>query len=314
MKSCVLALLWLLSAMPVMAAAGTSPIGPSGGLLSSAPLGADDFMSGVAPPPGVYWLNYSFHYRADKFTGGDGNEIQVGPLDDFKARITGNVFRYFWMPERDIRILGGRWAPDFGFALLDKRLKVGGRWFTEKGVGDLIFAPVNLFYRWGDVHAVLYVDFIAPTGKYDKHKVANLGNNHWTIKPAALFSLVKPRWEITGIFNIDFNTTNNDYIDPRTGLESKHRSGKAFHMDYAASWRATPKLNIGIQGYYWNDLEDDRVDGKRVNNTQTRVFAIGPGVRYQLGSLAVVAKAQREFGARNRPEGSVYWLRLMFPL
>ncbi len=85
-------------------------------------------------------------------------------------------------------------------------------------------------------------------------------------------------------------------------------------MDYAASWRATPKLNIGIQGHYWNDLEDDRIDGKQVNNTQTRVFAIGPGVRCQYGGLRIFAKAQREFSARNRPEGSVYWLRLIFPL
>jgi len=68
------------------------------------------------------------------------------------------------------------------------------RLMSSEGVGDLIFAPVNLFYQWGAVHAVLYVDFIAPAGKDDKRKVTNLGNNHWTIKPAALFTLIKPRW------------------------------------------------------------------------------------------------------------------------
>lgn len=295
-------------------AGGTSPIGPSGGMFSSAPVGADDFMSGMAPPPGVYWLNYSFHYTADEFIGGDGKEIQAGPLDDFAANITGNVFRFLWMPEKDIRIFGGRWAPDFGVVAMDKRLKVGGKWYEEKGLGDLLIAPVNLFYQWGDVHAVLYVDFLLPTGDYDKKRVVNTGNNHWTVKPAAIFSVVKPNWEVTGIFNLDINGSNNDYIDPRTGLESKHRSGKAFHMDYTASWRATPNLNIGLQGYYWDDIEDDRIDGKRVADTQTKVFSIGPGIRYQWGAISLVAKAQYEFAARNRPEGEVYWLRFTMPL
>lgn len=295
-------------------AGATSPIGPSGGMFSSAPVGADGFMSGLAPPPGVYWLNYSFHYSADSFKGGNGKEIQAGPLDDFEANISGNVFRFLWMPKKDIRLFGGRWAPDFGVVAMDKRLKVGGKWFEEQGLGDLLIAPVNLFYQWGDVHAVLYVDFLLPTGDYDKRRVVNTGNNHWTIKPAAIFSWVKPNWEITGIFNLDINGTNNDYIDPRTGLESTHRSGKAFHMDYTASWRATPNLNIGLQGYYWDDLEDDRVDGKRVADTQTKVFSIGPGVRYQWGSISLVAKAQYEFGAENRPEGEVYWLRFTMPL
>ncbi len=291
-----------------------SPIGPSGGLHSSAPLGADDFMSGVMPPPGVYWLNYSFHYRADRFVDGDGQRVRSGPLADFSARVSGNVFRFFWMPQRDIRLLGGRWAPDFGIAWLDKRLKVGGRWHENSGQGDLIFAPANLFYRWDDLHAVFYVDFIAPTGEYDKHRAANLGSNHWTIKPAALLSWVKPRWEATLIGNVDFHARNDDFIDPRSGRETTHRPGKAFHMDYALSWRPAPTVNFGLQGYLWQDLERDLVGGERVADTKTRAFAAGPGLRWQVGKLALVAKAQYEFGARNRPEGANYWLRFVVPL
>jgi len=309
----------LLSALLLMLsmgswAGGTSLIGPSGGMFSSAPLGADDFMSGMAPPPGTYWLNYSFRYESSSFNDGSGKEIQTGPLDNFEAQITGNVFRFLWMPEKDIRIFGGRWAPDIGVVAVDKRLKVGGKWHEEKGLGDLLIAPVNLFYKWGDVHAVLYVDFLLPTGNYNKNRVVNTGNNHWTVKPAALFSWVKPKWEVTGIFNLDINGSNNDYIDPRTGMETKHKSGKAFHMDYTASWRPTPAWNVGLQGYYWDDLEDDEIGGKRIKDTQTRVFAIGPGIRYQWGPIALIAKAQYEYGARNRPEGEMYWLRFVMPL
>lgn len=297
-----------------MQAGDASPIGPSGALLSSAPLGADDFLSGLAPPSGVYWLNYTFHYHASEWRDGDGERLRGGPLGDFKTRARGNVFRFFWMPERDIRLLGGRWAPDFGIAVIDKRVKLGGRWYRNTGQGDLIFAPVNLFYRWDDLHAVFYVDFIAPTGEYDKHRVANIGNNHWTIKPAALLTLAKRTWEATLIGNVDFNTANRDYLDPRTGAETRHRSGTSFHMDYTLSWRPTPRLNLGVQGYYLQDLEDDRVGSERVSDTRTRVAAAGPGIRYQLGKVALIAKAQYEFAAQNRPQGSNYWLRFVAPL
>lgn len=218
------------------------------------------------------------------------------------------------MPEQDIRILGGRWAPDFGFVQLHKRLKVGGQWYSDTGIGDLIFAPINLFYRWGDLHTLLCVDFIAPTGDYDRKRVVKLGNNHWTIKPAALLTYARPKWEITGIFNVDFNTKNPGYIDPLTRLETSHRSGTSFHMDYAASWRPTPRWNLGISGYYVDDLEDDRVGGQRVQGTQTRAFAIGPGVRYQWGPVGLVAKWQHEVVAENRPQGVFFWLRFILPL
>jgi len=53
-------------------------------------------------------------------------------------------------------------------------------------------------------------------------------------------------------------------------------------MDYAASWRATPKLIIGIQGCYWNDLEDDRIDANVLKTPRPGIYH-RPGLRYQLG-------------------------------
>ncbi len=57
----LLGLFCFLSAMQTNAG-DLSPIGPSGGMLSSAANGVDDFLTGVQPPPGLYFLNYTFYY------------------------------------------------------------------------------------------------------------------------------------------------------------------------------------------------------------------------------------------------------------
>ena len=161
-----------------------SPVGPSGGMTSSAPNGADDFLSGVQPPPGFYWLNYTFYYSADRYNTTSGNKVSSGILADFEADIYGNIARIIWVPEREIRILGGKWAPDIGLPIVHKRIKTTAFTESKSGLGDIVFAPVNLFYQWGNYHTVWYVDIIAPTGRYDKHDPVNIGNNHWSFKPS----------------------------------------------------------------------------------------------------------------------------------
>ncbi len=100
----------------------SSLIGPSGGLTSSSPFGADDFMAGLVPPPGVYLLNYTFYYSAHKFKDHGGEEVKKGPFDGFKTEISGNIFRFAFIP-KDINLFGARWFPDMGIPIVSKEVE-----------------------------------------------------------------------------------------------------------------------------------------------------------------------------------------------
>ena len=69
------------------------------------PNGAEDFMSGAAPPPGTYFLAYSNFYSADQYKDNDGNDYASGPLADVEINVWANVLRLLHVT--DLRILGG---------------------------------------------------------------------------------------------------------------------------------------------------------------------------------------------------------------
>jgi hypothetical protein len=267
------------------------------------------------PPPGIYLLNYNFYYSADRFNTRSGRKVRHGILRDFEADIYGELARFVWVPEHDIRILGGKLVSDIGFPIIHKRIKTTFFDESKTGFGDLIFAPVNLFYQWGNLHGLFYVDFIAPTGRYNKHDPVNIGNNHWTFKPAAFFTYWKEPWEITVGSHFYLHTKNTDFIDPRTGRETSHKPGEAFHIDYGISRTINPEIGgirIGLNGYFWKDISRDEVGGHHVSDTMTEVFAIGPGLRWTFKNITFCLKGQFEVYAQNRPQGQFWWLRFIY--
>ena len=304
-------LLFIMLNVPVYAGS-LSPIGSSGGMTSSTPNGADDFLLGVQPPPGLYLLNYSFYYTSDRFNTTDGKKVSTGPLSDFKCDIYGDIARFVWVPKRDIRIFGGKLVSDIGFPIVHKRIKTTAFDKSKGGLGDIIFAPINLFYRWNNFHTIWYVDFIASTGSYDKHDPVNIGNNHWTFKPAIAVIYWAEPWEISGIFHFDIHTKNRDFIDPRNGRETSHKTGETFHLDYAVSRAIIPGLRAGITGYYWKDVSRDEVGGDSVPHTQTEVFSFGPGLKWDFQRITFIFKMHYEVDAQNRPEGQYWWLRINY--
>jgi len=298
-------------------AGSLSPIGPSGGLLVTNIMGADSDLIAICPPPGLYLLNYNFYYFADHFTTRSGKNVHNGILKDFEADIYGEIARVAYVPKRDIRILGGKWMSDIAFPVIYKGIKTTLFDKSKTGLGDIVFCPVNLFYQWGNFYSLIYLDFIAPTGRYEKYGLVNIGNNHWTFEPAAYFTYWKEPWEVTGGYHFSFNTKNNDFIDPRSGKETSHKPGEAFYIDYGVSRTVKPELGglrIGLNGYLWKDISLDEVDGHSVSDTMTEVFAIGPSVRWTVKAITFCLKGQFEVYAQNRPQGQFLWLKIIYRL
>lgn len=85
------------------------------------------------------------------------------------------------------------------------------------------------------------------------------------------------------------------------------------HLDWGASQFLTKQLQIGLVGYFYNQISCDSGSGNRVGCFESRVAGIGPQIGYVFplskefqGYINV--KGYKEFAAENRADGWNAWL------
>lgn len=263
--------------------------------------GAENFFAGAVPPPGTYFINYAAYYTSRKFRDGNGNSAIPG----FKLDVVANGFRFLHVT--DVQILGGNWAMHTIVPVLKVDVSVPGRSQTKEGLGDILVDPFAVVWHTKNYHSVAALEIYVPTGDYDKADLANLGRNYLTFGP--MYSgtyLTDGGFETSFRLQYDINTRNH---------ATDYRSGHEFHVDYALA-QSFGNWSLGLNGYYYKQMTDDKVAGVKVgpDGNRGQVFAWGPAVRYQYKKLNFVAAYQRETNVENRPEGSKFWIKAYIPL
>jgi hypothetical protein len=263
--------------------------------------GAEAFFAGALPPAGLYGILYYTHYHANQFSDSHGNSAVPG----FKLDADVVIPRLVYMT--NLQLLGGRYG---AYALLPMEhlaLDAGGASFDRTNLGDLIASPFMIAWGEGSLRTVAALEFVFPTGQYDKNSPLNTGKNYYTIRP--IFGV---SWfpitglEVSAKFTYSFNTTNT---------ATDYHSGQLFHFDYGASYAITTKARLGIAGYFVKQTTDDTQNGASVNGDGFRgqAFAIGPGFRYEFAKWSVDVRAVKELFVRNRPSGEAVWARAVIP-
>jgi hypothetical protein len=180
--------------------------------------------------------------------------------------------------------------------------------------GDLEFAPL-LNWEIGDHQtATLTPTLILPTGKYDKNSAVNSGfGKFYTFRPSFQYGYIGDGWDVGARMVLSFNTKNKD---------TNYKSGTMFNLDFAAMKFVTEDLRLGLQGYVVNQLTKDSSDDANVqaaidaaDGAKMRAYAAGPALGWIVngGEMVVEGKLLKEFGARNRSEGTTYMLMLSKP-
>jgi len=263
-------------------------------------MGAENYMTGAMPPPGFYGQIFAESYRADRLLDNRGQRA----VDDFHLSADVIAPRLIWVTEQ--KILDGALAFHVNVPLVDLRVEVNGQHQNKTGLGDIIFGPALGYHYSEKFHAIYAVDVFAPTGRYDRDDLANIGRNYWAFEPIAAFSYVDPAGANADIkMMYDFNLRN---------AATDYRSGQELHADYSLGWGFGNGWVVGVGGYIYRQTTDDHQDGDRVENNKGRAFAIGPSIKYASSAgWFVTAKWQKESEVRNRPEGEAYWLKLTVP-
>ena len=155
-------------ALAGMALAGVTAHATEGGV-SVYPNGTENYMSGALPPPGLYGLMYGNVYRASRLNDHNGDRLAI---PGFKVEANVLAGRLVWVTPQ--KLFGGDLAFHTIVPLVNLKVKVPGTSETRTGIGDVTVGAGIGFDHSPNLHSTAIVDVIAPTGSYDKKRLANI--------------------------------------------------------------------------------------------------------------------------------------------
>jgi hypothetical protein len=294
--------------------------------------GIDSFMMGALPPPGVYFINYALYLNVSDYKdlrGPAGISLKDVPLPggtdspNVKGWSMVDVLRAVVVTKT--KVLGG----DLGFHVIlpiqhlsytrvdwaGADLLSGDHTAQKTGLKNLIVAPVIGWHLSKNLHVLAACDVVLPTGAYSSGDTANTGTGYMTLMPVLAGTYLSDSGFEVGVkLMYDFNWTNK---------ETGYYSGNAFHADYIVGQRIGKSWNVGIGGYYFQQLNNDtqrETDLTRAmagtpmafDGNKSKAFAVGPAVNYNYKNMFFRARVQFDTMAENRPETQRYWFDWMY--
>ena len=284
-------------------------------------LGLKTNMAGFLPSEGVYFSNPIMFYNGDLKSS---ESLPLGGTLDFGVEATAIVSLPLVLWVTPNKVLGGDVAftaiLPFGYndVTADASIAFPGLGFGAVGslsddrfeVGDPV-AGVSIGWHQSNLHWSLNTLVNIPVGDYDTDRLANLSFNRWgvDVTGAATWLDTTTGWELSSAVGLTFNGENSD---------TDYESGTEFHLEAAVSRFLSPAFSIGLNGYYYQQITDDKTSSPTQDGFEGRVLTVGPVATYnfKVGSTAVSTSLKyfREFSAENRPEGDIVLFQVSFPL
>ena len=287
--------------IPALAVAATLALPAHAYEQPSVNLGFTSFVDGGPPAgPGWYFQQYVQYWSADK--------LADLPFEDPQLDAVISLSQVIYQSDR--KLLGGEWGIDLILPFVSLDLDGAGPLLANSsGFGDLLVGP---YIQWAPKMGAngpvfmqrIELQMIFPTGDYSNRYALNPGSNHFSFNPywSGTFFL-GPKWTASVRVHLLVNESNDDPAGV-TGLDS-YRAGMAVHGNFALSYELIAKqLRVGLNGFFFEQVGDTKLNGVKDASRDEKVFAIGPGVLYSFSQdNHIFANLYFESGARNRPEG-----------
>ena len=183
---------------------------------------------------------------------------------------------------------------------------------SASGLGDVTLIPVMLAWKNESWQYNVLMPIYAPTGQYEKGRLANPGLNHWTFDPTigVSYNNAKTGLNAAAYAGIGLNTENN---------ATNYKSGSVFHLDGSVQ-QLLPVgpgfLGIGAEAFYINQVSGDSGGNALLGDFKGRTSGLGPVLTYILprGTQTLVTELRwlHEMNVKNRLEGDYIWLKVVY--
>ena len=173
-------------------------------------------------------------------------------------------------------------------------------------VGDLI-PQMSLRWNSGVNNWMVYGMGDVPVGNYNSANLANLGLGHGAADVGAGYTYFdqKAGHEFSIVTGFTYNLLNSSI---------GYQNGVDWHVDWGASQFVTKQLQLGVVGYFFQQITPDIGASAFLGANESRVAGIGPQIGYlfPVGNLQgyINLKGYWEFAAENRASGWNTWLTL----
>jgi hypothetical protein len=215
-------------------------------------------------------------------------------------------------------LFGGSIAGEILQPVADLDVQLANR--TELRVRGLADLTVGAGVQWaptkmGDgnfAHRLIF-DVSLPTGKYSDSSAANIGNNFVVLNPFYAFTYELEKVEFSARLHYLWNAENHDPF-AGFGLRSV-QAGQAVHVNYSASYEVRKGVRLGVNGYWLQQVTEDKVNGASVADSLERTVALGLGLQINDRNIWYHLNAYQEFDVRNRPSGAkvIFRVSIAFP-
>jgi hypothetical protein len=308
----------VLASTPALADQGGVPFWFSGQYAS---------MAAIPPPPGwtLTLLPYYYNGSADASkTFARGNNLVTG-LDSHVGLLNAQL-GYAW----DTKVLGGvpmiglSWgagnSPTSANLLATLPELSPQRTLSDSVTGGTDLYPIaTLSWNKDNDNWMTYLTGDIPTGAYDPQRLANLGIGHGAIDAGGGYTYLnqKTGFELSAVAGLTYNWRNTD---------TNYRNGVDSHLDWAVSQFLSDSWQVGVVGYVYYQLSNDKysTDGvigdirqRVLGGFRSRVASVGGEVGYvfkfgnQQGYLNL--RGYSEFLAQNRLQGYALFATLNLP-
>jgi hypothetical protein len=169
-----------------------------------------------------------------------------------------------------------------------------------------VFYQGTLKWNQGVNNEMVYITGNIPSGTYDGNRLANLSLGFAAFDAGGGYTYFDPK--AGNEFSVVAGLT---YSAPNSFLQ--YQNGIDFHIDWAASKFLSKTVQIGVAGYYFQQITDDHGPGAVLGGFRGMSVGIGPQVGFLFPKLFegyqgyLNLKAYKDIETENRPSGWSTW-------
>jgi hypothetical protein len=171
--------------------------------------------------------------------------------------------------------------------------------------GDL-YPKATIRWNAGVNNYMTYVTGDIPVGAYSPTRLSNLGIGHGAIDAGGGYTYLNPATghELSAVTGFTYNLVN-----PATN----YQNGVDWHLDWGAAQFLSKTTFVGINGYIYEQLNNDKGSPPVLGPIRSGVIGIGPqiGFTFPIGASEqgfLSFKAYREFANQDRADGWNAWV------